>query len=89
MLADIYEEQGEVDKAIAFLENIPVIHAFSMSKGYATYRLSRLYEKSGLTDKALAKCNLLIKDYADCDEKYKPWVEEVTQRRDRLMARVL
>ena len=88
MLASIYEEKGEYEKSIAHFENIPVVDAFAFSKGYATYRLSRLYELNGDSQKAIAKCNLLIDNYKDCDKKYQPWVEEVKERRERLIAAI-
>jgi tetratricopeptide (TPR) repeat protein len=89
MLADIYEQQGEYTRSIAYLENIPAVQGYGLSKGYATYRLTQLYELTEEHGKAIAKCNWLIKNYKDCDEVYRPWVEEVTARRDRLMKRIL
>ncbi len=86
MQADIYQEKGEFEKSIAFMENIPVLQAFPFVKGYATYRLGQLYELNGDYNKAIRKCDLLIKDFQDCDPKYKPWVEEATKRRQRLFA---
>ena len=37
---------------------------------------------------ALTKSNLFLESYKNCDEKYKPWVEEVRKRRDRLFAQL-
>jgi len=89
MLAEIYENKEEYEKSIAYYENIPVSNAYGFSKGFATYKLGQLYEKTGQVNKALSKCNLLIKDYAKCDDQYKPWVQDATERRDRLMAKLL
>lgn len=88
MLADIYEEQQNYEKAIQYLENLPEWFIYARVKGYATYRRTQLYEKSGATDEALAKCDLFLKIYKDCDAKYRPWWDEVAERRQRLMARV-
>jgi class 3 adenylate cyclase/TolB-like protein len=88
MLADIYEEQGKYEKGIQRLENLPAGSNYYKSKGYATYRLTQLYEKNGDIMKAIAKCDLLLKTYKDCDEKFRPWVEEVAERRERLIATI-
>ncbi len=88
MLADIYEEKQEYEKGIQRLENLPMWLGFHESKGYATYRLTQLYEKSGAIEKALAKCNLFLRNYKDCDEKYRPWLEEVAERRQRLINKI-
>lgn len=85
MKSEILEERCNFKASIALLENIPVADAYSYSKGFTTYSLGRLYEKDGQDDKAIAKSNLLIKMFADCDEKYKTWVAEAEERRDRLM----
>lgn len=89
ILAEIYGEKREYEKSIARLENIPHQTGFEFVKGYATYRLSYFYEKVEDMDKAIAKYNLFIKDYSDCDEKYRPWLEEVTERREGVMAKLL
>lgn len=87
--AQILEEQGDFKQAIALYENIDVGAVYHLMKGFATYNLGRLYEKDGQYDKAIAKSELLIDLYKDCDEKYQPWVEEAKERRDRLRARKL
>ena len=89
MRADIYEEQKAYEKAIAQIENLPTMENFTITHGYATYRLTQLYELAGQIDKAFAKCDLFIRDYADCDEQYQPWLTEVKARRERLMAKEL
>ena len=89
ILTDIYEEQQEYEKAILRLENLPLYNtSYVVTHGYVTYRLTRLYEKRGNLDKALAKCNLFLKNYEDCDEKYRPWWNEVAERRKRLLDQV-
>lgn len=85
MLADIYEEQQEYEKSIQRLENLPMWRNYHESKGYATYRLTQLYEKSGEINKALAKCDLFLRNYKDCDEKFRPWWNEVAERQKRLI----
>lgn len=89
MQSEIYEERGEYEKSIARLENTPHRTGYEFFKGYATYRLTEFYEKTGNSEKAIAKCDLFIKDYMHCDEKYKPWYEEVMERQKRLMAKIL
>jgi tetratricopeptide (TPR) repeat protein len=84
MLADIYEEKGLYTLSIARLENIPVTPNFPFVKGYATYRLSQLYELNGQVEESIAKCEMLIQDFQACDARFRPWVEECTIRRDRL-----
>ena len=88
MLADIYEEQEAYEKSIQHLENIPMWHTYHESKGYATYRLTQLYEKNGEIEKALAKCQLFLRNYRDCDEKYKPWLNEVMKRQKNLLNKI-
>ena len=88
MLADIYEAHQEYEKGIQRLENLPMWRNYHESKGYATYRLTQLYEKNGDINKALAKCNLFLRNYKDCDEKFRPWYNEVAERQQRLMAQV-
>ncbi len=89
MLADIYEEQQEYERAILRLENLPLYYNnYVTVHGFITYRLTQLYEKNGELDKALAKCNLFLKNYRDCDEKYRPWWDEVAERRKRLIDQV-
>lgn len=86
ILADIYEEQQEYEKAILRLENFPLYNTnYVSAHGYATYRLTQLYEKYGNINKALAKCNMFLKNYENCDEKYRPWWNEVAERRKRLL----
>lgn len=85
MQADIYEQYGEYDKSIALLENIPATQGYALTKGYATYRLTKLYELAGNMDRALYKSDLFLNLYQDCDEKYKSWVAEVEERRNRLL----
>lgn len=86
--AAIYEEKGDYEKSIAHLENIPVVDAFAFAHGYATYRLSQLYELNNEPQKAITTCNLLMENYKDCDVQYQPWVAEVTERRNRLLKQV-
>ena len=90
LFADIvgYTALMQKDEIIALLENIPANQGYSLSKGYATYRLTKLYELKGDIDRAIYKSELFLDLYQDCDEKYKPWVAEVTERRDRLMKQV-
>jgi len=87
--AQIFEEQRAFKQSIALYENIEVGSVYHLMKGFATYNLGRLYEKDGQYDKAIAKSELLIDLYRDCDEKYKPWVAEAVERRDRLQAKKL
>lgn len=87
--ADIHEEKGEYEQAIAYFENVPRVQGYEFMKPYATYRLTQLYEKAGDVNHALSKCDLLLKSFKDCDEKFKPWVEEVKDRRNNLMAKLL
>ena len=61
---------------------------YHQSKGYATYRLTQLYEKNGDINKALAKCDLFLRNYKDCDDKFRPWYDEVAERQQRLIAQV-
>jgi TolB-like protein len=88
MLADIYEEKQEYGKGIQRLENLPMWGNYHESKGYATYRLTQLYEKNGDINKALAKCNLFWRNYKDCDERFRPWYNEVAERQQKLIAQV-
>jgi hypothetical protein len=89
MLADIYEEQQEYEKAILRLENFPLYNTnYVSAHGYATYRLTQLYEKNGNINKALAKCNVFLKNYKDCDDKYRPWWNEVAERRRKLIDQI-
>ncbi len=86
MLADIHEEQQEYEKAILRLENFPLYNLnYVSAHGYTTYRLTQLYEKNGNINKALAKCNVFLKNYESCDVKYRPWWDEVAERRKRLV----
>ena len=90
LFADIvgYTALMQKDEIIALLENIPATQGYSLSKGYATYRLTKLYELKGDLDKALYKSDLFLDLYEDCDEKYQPWVAEVTERRNRILNKV-
>jgi tetratricopeptide (TPR) repeat protein len=88
ILADIYEAQQEYEKGIQRLENLPMWRNYHESKGYATYRLTQLYEKNGDINKALAKCDLFLRHYKDCDEKFRPWYDEVAERQQRLITHV-
>jgi hypothetical protein len=88
MLADIYEEQQEYALAIQRLENIPYWNGYPVYAGYTNYRLTQLYEKNDEVNKALAKCELFLRYYQDCDEKYRPWWKEVAERQKRLMNQI-
>jgi hypothetical protein len=56
--------------------------------GYRNYKLSQWYEAIGDMEHALIKCNILLESYKNCDAKYQAWVEEVRERKARLMARL-
>ena len=86
MKASIYAQRGEFDKAIPYFENLPAFFGTTLMQGYATYQLSQWYEQIGDRDNALIKCDLLLNDYQNCDEKYKPWVSETERRRARLIS---
>ena len=87
--ANIYYDQGQYEKAIQTLEYPSFWLGYPLMSGYATYRLTDLYEKTGQDNKALEKCNILLENYKNCDPKYQPWVEEIRQRRDRIMSKSL
>lgn len=87
LLADIYEEQQDYEKGIHRLENLPMLDNYAPAKFYATYRLTQLYQKSGNPEKALAKCELFLKNYQDCDAKYRPWLMEVAERKKAYLSK--
>ena len=86
MQANIYAERGEFEKAIAYFENFSIHIGYEYVSGYSIFRLSDWYEQIGNLNEALHNCNLLLEYYQDCDEKYKPWVEETQKRRDRIIS---
>lgn len=86
--ANIYAEKGELEKAISHFGPIYPVLGEEMLRGYGTYKLSQWYEEIGDTENALAKCNLFLESYKDCDEKYMPLVEEVQERQNRLIAKM-
>ena len=86
--ANIYAEKGELEKAISHFGSIYPVLGEEMLRGYGTYKLSQWYEELGDSENALAKCNLFLESYKDCDEKYMPLVEEVQERKNRLIAKM-
>ncbi|MBX2815948.1 MAG: adenylate/guanylate cyclase domain-containing protein, partial [Saprospiraceae bacterium] len=46
MRAEILNKKGEIQEAIRYYENIPVVDAYPLSKGFATYRLSQLFSNN-------------------------------------------
>lgn len=86
MAANIYAEQGNFEKAISHFGHVNIIMGYELVRSYGAYKKSQWYEEIGDTENALAKCNLFLESYKDCDEKYRPWVEEVKERKDRLIA---
>jgi len=89
MAANIYAKRGEYEKAINHLEFYIAGALMGEYIAYNDYKLSDWYEQMGDRDKALNRCNIFLEAHQNCDEKYLPWVEEVKQRRDRLMAKEL
>jgi len=87
--AEIYAEQGEFEKAIAFYENGMFLPGTELYRGYIAWQLSKWYEATGNISKSLEKCNLLLNSFQNCDDKYKHWVTEVKERRDRLQTKIL
>jgi class 3 adenylate cyclase/tetratricopeptide (TPR) repeat protein len=85
MAANIYAEQGNFEKAISHFGHVNIIMGYELVRSYGAYKKSQWYEEIGDTENALAKCNLFLESYKDCDEKYRPWVEEVKERKDRLI----
>ncbi len=89
MQATIYANRGDYNKAISYFNNN---HWMFLGSGamnaYQNYKLSDWYAQIGEPEKALQRCNLLLKHFQNCDEKYKPWVAEVTERRNRILNKV-
>jgi len=86
MAANIYANKGDFEKAISLYGPSQYGVGTPTFWGYASYQLSNWYEQIGDRENALIKCNFFLESYKDCDEKYKPWVEEVQARRDRLIS---
>ncbi len=88
MRANIHAKNGEFESAIAYFENFPVGIGYQNIHGYILYKLGEWYEQTGNLNEALHNCNLLLDYYQDCDEKYRPWVEETQKRRDRIISKI-
>lgn len=88
LAANIYAEQGLYKKSIPYYENMVATPGNIFLKGYRLYKLGQWYEKIGNTEKALKNYDLLISHYNDCDEKYKPWVENAQIGKKRLIASI-
>jgi tetratricopeptide (TPR) repeat protein len=88
MAANIYANKGDYEKAISLYNPAQYGAGFPTFRGYATYQLSNWFEQIGDRENALIKCNFFLDSYKNCDEKYRPLVEEVKDRRDRLIARM-
>ncbi len=89
MQANIYAQRGDYDKAISFFNNYYGVFIWQGEiNAYQNYKLSDWYAQIGEAEKALQRCNLLLEHFQNCDEKYQPWVAEVTERRDRILNRV-
>lgn len=89
LAANIYAEQGQFEKAISYFDHSYVITlGGDVMMGYRNYKLSQWYEAIGDTYNALTKCNILLESYKNCDEKYRPWVEETKERRNRLISKM-
>ena len=89
LAAHIYAEQGDYLKAINYYNHsFVMVLGDALIYGYRNYKLSQWYEAIGDVDNALKRCNIFLESYKNCDEKYRPWVEEVTARKERLMARM-
>ena len=87
LAANIYAEQGEYEKAINYFNHSYVIvMGGDVMMGYRNYKLSQWYEAIGDTQNAMIKCNILLESYKNCDEKYRPWVDDVKKRKQRLIA---
>ena len=87
--ANSHAEQGEYERAISYFNHTLVIAiGGEIMMGYRNYKLSEWYEAIGDHQNALTRSNIFLESYKNCDEKYKPWVEEVTAHRDRLFARL-
>ncbi|NND79495.1 MAG: hypothetical protein HKN53_06330, partial [Maribacter sp.] len=88
MAANIYAGKGDYEKAISMYNPSQLGPGLPTFRGYATYQLSNWYEQIGDSENALIKSNLFLESYKNCDEKYKPWVEEVKARKERLIAKM-
>ena len=88
MAANIYANKGDYEKAISFYNPSQLMSGTSLFKAYSSYQLSNWYEKIGDVKNSLTKCELFLESYKNCDEKYKPWVEEVKERRARLISQM-
>ena len=86
MAANIYAGKGDYEKAISLYNPSQLGPGLPTFRGYATYQLSNWYEQIGDRENALLKSNLFLESYKNCDEKYRPWVEEVKARKERLNA---
>ena len=88
MAANIYANRGDYEKAISLYNPAQYGGGFPTFRGYANYQLSNWYEQIGDRENALIKSNLFLDSYKNCDEKYRPWVDEVKARRDRIIAQM-
>jgi tetratricopeptide (TPR) repeat protein len=88
MAANIYAKKGDFEKAISLYNPAQYGGGFPTFRGYATYQLSNWYEQIGDRENALLKSNLFLESYKNCDEKYRPWVEEVKARKERLISQL-
>lgn len=86
MAANIYAEQGDYEKAISHFGHVNIIMGYELVRTYGAYKKSQWYEALGDTKNALEKCNLFLESFKDCDEKYRPMVEETKERRNRLIS---
>ena len=89
MAANIYAEQGNLEDAINYFNHSYVVTlGGELLYGYRNYKLSQWYEAIGDINNAIIKCNILLESYKNCDEKYRPWLEEVKERKERLIAQM-
>jgi class 3 adenylate cyclase/tetratricopeptide (TPR) repeat protein len=89
LAANIYAEQGKYKEAINYFNHsYIIIMGGDMMLGYRNYKLSQWYEAIGDYQSALTRSNIFLENYKNCDTKYRPWVDEVKARRDRLISQM-
>ena len=87
ILARYHENKGEYEQAIELYRerNFVGLNYFpGIFYGFSQYKQAQLYELKGDRDKALEIYDNFIHYYQDCDDKYKPWLEDAQARRDAL-----
>jgi tetratricopeptide (TPR) repeat protein len=92
-LARAYEQTGEIDSAIAVYERLmsfdPGIKDHRTKHPMNYYRLAKLYEKKGATNKAIENYEKFIELWKNCDSQFQPMVQDARERIEKLALLVL